>query len=47
MSDCKHKAYATPISAKKAARAAGLRGKFTDIERCSACSRWRVKGDLV
>jgi hypothetical protein len=40
---CPRTGYPTAITAKKAAKRAGKRGLFRDIERCD-CGKWHVKG---
>lgn len=47
MSVCEHqrKAYGTAISAQKEyAKRTGKRARFSDVERCSRCGKWFVKG---
>lgn len=40
---CRRKSYATAITAKKAAKAAGGRGLYREVEHC-VCGKWHVKG---
>lgn len=44
---CGRKGYATAISAQKAAKKAGGKGQFREVERCNACGKWHVKAGLV
>jgi len=47
MSDCQRKGYMTAISAQKAAKKAGGKGQYREVERCTSCGRWHVKPGLV
>lgn len=47
MNACTRKPYATSISAQKAAKAAGGRGQYREVEKCGACRKWHVKEGLV
>lgn len=47
MGNCARKKYATSISAKRAAKAAGGKGQFREVELCGVCTRWHVKAGVV
>jgi hypothetical protein len=47
MAGCKHKAYPTGITARAASKAAGGKGQHREVEKCSACGKWRVKEGAV
>jgi hypothetical protein len=46
-SKCQHRSYPTSITAVKAAKQAGGKGVFREVEKCKSCQKWRVKEGLV
>lgn len=46
---CARKGHPTSIQARKAAKKAGLKGEFREVEKCrdKACGRWHIRLGLL